>query len=192
MNCRYCDTPIPSAAHANRRFCNAECKVLYRASAAPPCSEIGCSAPAHARGLCQPHYSASRSAGAFDAPTCLEAGCKRVGTSKGLCTTHYSRARRDGVYGPAVAAKERDRNRMRLYGLTGEALDQMREAQGQRCAICADDITGGHHVDHDHATGVIRALLCPPCNKGLGHFRDDPALLLAAIDYLTTHKENAA
>ena len=27
-------------------------------------------------------------------------------------------------------------------------------------------------------------MLCAPCNKGLGHFRDDPTLLLRASDYL--------
>jgi hypothetical protein len=65
----------------------------------------------------------------------------------------------------------------------------MRVAQSDLCAICSTSIAESVHVDHDHATGKVRALLCPPCNKGLGHFRDDPALLLAAATYLTTSKE---
>lgn len=39
-------------------------------------------------------------------------------------------------------------------------------------------------IDHCHETGAFRGLLCSECNFGLGKFKDDPELLLAAVEYL--------
>lgn len=64
------------------------------------------------------------------------------------------------------------------YGIAPEQYDAM----PQVCVICGS--TGDLCVDHSHRTGRVRGLLCAPCNKGLGHFRDDPTLLLRAADYL--------
>jgi hypothetical protein len=51
------------------------------------------------------------------------------------------------------------------------------------CVICGDADTK-LVVDHDHETGAIRGILCNHCNRGLGHFRDDPTLLEFAAQYL--------
>lgn len=55
------------------------------------------------------------------------------------------------------------------YGLTPETFDQMFVDQGSKCAICATDVPGGHgwHVDHCHATGRVRGILCSRCNPVL-------------------------
>jgi hypothetical protein len=50
------------------------------------------------------------------------------------------------------------------------------------CVICGD--SSPLVVDHDHVTGQIRGVLCNHCNRGLGHFRDDPQLLEFARMYL--------
>lgn len=55
--------------------------------------------------------------------------------------------------------------------------------QDGKCAIC-NTVPKVLCVDHDHATGEIRGLLCHRCNKGLGHFYDDLRMLETAIEYL--------
>lgn len=54
---------------------------------------------------------------------------------------------------------------------------------GAPCDICGD---AAEYVDHCHVSGQKRGFLCPACNSGLGFFRDDPARLAAAIDYLAS------
>ena len=74
----------------------------------------------------------------------------------------------------------------RRYGITAEEADVMLERQGGRCAICRS--APAAHVDHDHETGAVRALLCFNCNGGLGQFRDDPLLLQLAAAYVDGHR----
>jgi hypothetical protein len=75
--------------------------------------------------------------------------------------------------------------RHEAYGLTKTELALLL-AQHERCAICgtADWDRKGPQVDHCHATGRVRGVLCGNCNQGLGRFHDTPARLRAAADYL--------
>lgn len=84
------------------------------------------------------------------------------------------------------------RNALRRYGITEDDEAAMLAAQGGVCAICGTGEPGTKYGrwcrDHDHATGRLRGLLCTSCNQGLGRFRDDPGVLLAAIRYLVEPK----
>lgn len=72
------------------------------------------------------------------------------------------------------------------YGLSEAAFAAMVEQQGGRCGICAQAM-GRPHIDHDHATGKVRALLCHACNVALGHV-ERKGFLTAAMAYLEKHK----
>lgn len=72
------------------------------------------------------------------------------------------------------------------YGLSLEEYRNMQEAQGFSCAICGISLPQPH-VDHDHATGNVRGLLCGQCNRGLGNFKDSTQILAGAIEYLNIH-----
>jgi hypothetical protein len=82
--------------------------------------------------------------------------------------------------------RQRINNLRRKYSLTLSAFSALVDSQNGRCAICRSLFVPGKtpHVDHDHATGRVRGLLCVDCNRGLGSFRDSPNSLLAAIAYL--------
>lgn len=106
--------------------------------------------------------------------------------------SNYRKAKRKA--GGAAHELEKRRNRKQALARRGLSLADhaaMRSAHDDRCAICRQPETctrNGHRkllaVDHDHATGAVRGLLCHFCNTGLGCFRDDPAHLAAAIKYL--------
>lgn len=69
-----------------------------------------------------------------------------------------------------------------------DARDRFYVEQEGRCAVCKrteDEVGSTLHLDHCHATGKLRGLLCADCNRGLGSFRDSPENLIAASEYLT-------
>jgi hypothetical protein len=82
-------------------------------------------------------------------------------------------------------AQRRKQKLQRNYGLTPAQHDEMVAAQDGRCAICRLDRP--LKVDHCHASGKVRALLCGPCNTSLGAFRDDPDLIERAAAYIREH-----
>ena len=73
------------------------------------------------------------------------------------------------------------------FGVSEEVYNEMLERQNGVCAICKGNGKKKLAVDHDHVTGKVRQLLCIHCNTALGHFKDDPELLQAAIEYLKRH-----
>ena len=84
---------------------------------------------------------------------------------------------------PGNKEKARDKRRHKEYGLTPEEFAVRMAFQNGRCAICREPMTVPC-IDHDHTTGLVRGLLCKPCNLGIGNFGDQPEHLMAAAIYL--------
>ncbi len=74
------------------------------------------------------------------------------------------------------------------YKLTIAERDEMIAAQDNRCLCCGTlfGLLRAHrpYVDHDHATGRIRGILCLICNTVLGRAADNPKLLRKLARYL--------
>jgi Autographiviridae endonuclease VII len=77
----------------------------------------------------------------------------------------------------------------RRYGMSAQEYAQMLKAQNYRCKICdklhaPDRKKGRLFVDHCHASGRVRGLLCANCNSMIGHADDNVKTLEKAIIYL--------
>lgn len=82
-----------------------------------------------------------------------------------------------------------DKYNLAKYGITIGEYNEMLESQSYSCLICyakhnPDKKRGRLYVDHVHATGRIRGLLCSNCNTFIGLASEDKDRLLAAINYL--------
>lgn len=170
-----CDKPARArgwcATHHARWLRNGSTNEPKRRWKAPaPCSVEGCTDPADARGWCDKHYQRWRNHGdplvnlvSEIVNCCSEPKCERRAMKVGVCWKHYREIRR-----------------------------RLEKEQNYRCAICGvheDDAPDKKlRFDHDHVTRRPRALLCHHCNCGLGHFKDNPDLLRAAIRYLEEMK----
>ena len=125
---------------------------------------------------------------------------------KALTTSPAARARRKATYAanreqaisytvqwqrenPDLVAIKARRSK---YGLEDDQYRAMLVEQNSLCAICHKPETrrnkaGRVHglcVDHDHATGLVRGLICHRCNAAIGYADDSPEMLMAMSAYL--------
>lgn len=87
-------------------------------------------------------------------------------------------------------AGERNRHLRRKYGISECDYQSLLEKQERRCAICRRGQLRAFDVDHDHATGQLRGLLCTNCNRMLGHAGDSPKRLRSAVKYLASFRKS--
>ena len=176
-NCAACDTVI-SQPHGRQIYCSDACKQRGRYWATNPRLTRRCPE-------CKTDISHRRRDIVTCGPRCNSRARARLGKD---------------------VAVRRARSLKTKYNLTPEEFEDMRTAQDGRCAICGNDghqglCTRGHpggcecarlNVDHCHATGKVRGLLCHLCNRALGQFKDSPANLRRAAEYVELHQAEAA
>lgn len=110
------------------------------------------------------------------------------------CATAYQREWKEA---PDTWRYRRDYYLRRYFGISLDDYERLYEAQGGRCAICGgegNDVRRTRNVaplfvDHCHATGAVRGLLCQRCNTGIAMLQDDPAILAQAIQYLAARPD---
>jgi hypothetical protein len=115
----------------------------------------------------------------------LRAEATRV--SKAACDRRYRVKHRD-----KVTRKKRIHHLKHRHHLTESEFAALRELHCGRCPICGIEFDkewpsrkqNAACVDHNHATRVVRGLLCRRCNAGIGLFNDDSETLLVASAYV--------
>ena len=89
--------------------------------------------------------------------------------------------------------KANPQHALKRFGLNAAGYAAILTSQGGVCAICGSPETCKNPktgkvtrlaVDHDHANGQNRGLLCRKCNQVLGLFKDNPAIFRVAAAYL--------
>lgn len=73
-----------------------------------------------------------------------------------------------------------------IYGLTPEVIAELRSRPCDICGAPPGSDGRAHNIDHDHATGRVRGILCGSCNRALGLLQDSPELMRRAAEYVAT------
>jgi hypothetical protein len=72
------------------------------------------------------------------------------------------------------------------YGITHDEASLLSSVT--ECNACGNPLDMNHRndhcIDHDHATGAVRGVLCLRCNMALGYAQDSPEVLRALADYV--------
>jgi hypothetical protein len=175
------------------------------------CSVEGCERPYRARGYCVRHYELARKEGrlALVQPRRTDRLCVTCRNNQTMdlrssycrkCASEYERARRqknaDALNARNRARYDPKKRRAEMlrykYGITDEHYKTLLREQDGGCAICtdpsADSVGRPLSVDHCHASGNVRGLLCTQCNNGLGRFHDNPELLRKAANYIERYR----
>lgn len=160
-----------------------------RGSYCKPCARTKYHAPARQRMRSVPKPSMSVEQVCVDCCETKSTADFYWQADKGRFSTQCKRCKKlqDKAYRDGNPREYRSKVLKRKYGITVAEFDEMLAAQSGGCAICTSNVNPDGPslaVDHCHKTGKVRGILCGPCNKAIGLFRDDVLLLEKAVTYL--------
>jgi hypothetical protein len=99
------------------------------------------------------------------------------------------RQREDSACHARVESSKR-KYELKQYGLTPTEHDALFKEQHGLCALCGNPPTRKNlAVDHDHATGRVRGLLCQACNVALARVEAVLGWCKKAEEYLAKYKQ---
>lgn len=111
--------------------------------------------------------------------------CNRCKEAKPLSEFHKNKGTQFGVLPCCKKCNPIKKHRIKSqYGLHQESLNGLIELLEGKCEVCGEVPPRGLVIDHCHASGKFRGMLCNNCNAGLGMFKDSPMRLATAIEYL--------
>jgi Recombination endonuclease VII len=124
-----------------------------------------------------------------------EVAAKRKAASKVRHAKPEVRAAQKAIMKAWVASDEGKawhlKDRCARIGITVEELNlQPKKCSLRGCNATEPGGSGGWQMDHDHSIKTGRSfqgLLCMRHNSGLGYFKDNARLLMAAADYIVEH-----
>lgn len=180
----------PSGLRRTCKSCDADCQKAAAARKLAGLQTVSALRVIHKKALLQtghkkcnrcntikPIRDFAKDLGAWDA---LHGQCKPCG---------IARVEADKAADPEkFLARQRENRIKKTYGMTIPEKEYIFRSQEGRCAICKILFLAmaKANIDHVHGTCpvIVRGLLCSPCNLALGLFKDSPAVLKAAINYL--------
>ncbi len=144
-------------------YCSEACKGCRPARASRPCS----------------HCGGPRPPGSGQRQTCSDECAKARVAAVSQVRSHV------GLRSEAHRAKRRAEKKVK-YRRPDKAqiIARLTLEQGGMCAVCdTDGAPRGLVLDHDHATGDARLMLCTRCNAALGLMKEDPDRIKALLAY---------
>jgi hypothetical protein len=117
--------------------------------------------------------------------------CGEVKDEDGFHNKANSKLGRDRRCKPCKAEIRHEYHLSSEYNLTVEEYDNMLNEQGGTCAneSCNYGLDDDHklYVDHCHATGTVRGLLCHWCNSAEGYLKSSPEVAQGLLNYMKKH-----